>query len=497
MSSASLPTADPAGPAAAPFELRHCSSKGRYLVASRAIEAGVTLWQEQPVIVCSSIDAAVAPSVQADSPEECAFAAVLPALPSQLCAPDVLLTLHAMRRLRLFGRQSRVWTLMQQLQSKPDAAAASDASASSAPSRFQQRFKVLAVAARQIFEALQQQLAASPPPPPLPLSSSDSADFAANAVVVDAQAIEQFLGMLQLNAHRTARLPAQDPSAASTAAASDSAAAASPAAFSVSPPGSSGKALSLRLSMLEHDCSPNLDFASEWVDSSSAAHLSPGATALDATTVDEADERLVSTGVHGSSVLFASSARCPLPVAAASASSSTLVLTLRSMRAISEGDCLSISYYPCLVRTAVRQAHLRGLYGFECRCKGCTGRDHSRAFWCCFYEQEHEQKADAADAAAAASDPSPAPRRRCLGVLTPVGLGQRFSDYSCDLCGRAFTSDAQYQQLLAVEQSMRAGGDTQSAEADSSPPIPLRPHPTHYLHALRRPKPAAAPAPPS
>lgn len=456
-------------------------------MASRDIEAGATLWQEQPVIVCSSMDAAAAPAVQADSPEERAFAAVLPALPSQLCAPDVLLTLHAMRRLRLFGRRSRLWTLMQQLQSKPadddaDVAAPSSAaeapSQSASPSRFQQRFKVLAAAAQQIFEALQQQLVAVSAS-----SSSAGSDPAAaadpNAVVVDARTIEQFLGMLQLNAHRTAKLPTPEVDGAASDAPPAAASSAVAPAVAAAGPAPSGKALSLRLSMLEHDCSPNLDFSSEWVDSSALS------SAAAVTPLDQADERLVSVGVQGPSVLFASSARCPLPAA-----SSMLVLSLRSLRAISAGECLSISYYPCRVRTVVRQAHLRGLYGFECRCGVCVGRDHSRAFWCCFDDEHEQENATAHDEVIAASA-APPRRPRCTGVLTPVGLGQRFSDYSCALCGRAFTSEAQYQRLLAVEQSMRAGVDQPSASSESS--FNLRPHPSHYLHALKR-KPNESPA---
>lgn len=453
----------------ASFELHHCSSKGRYLVASNVIEAGATLWQELPVIVCSSMDAAAAPAVQMDSPEERAFAVLLPSLPSQLYAHDVLLTLHAMRRLRLFGRRSRVWSLLEQLQSKPDEAAASSSSdASSTPSRFQQRFKVLSAAAQQIFDALQQQLASTSSLSSAPVVAAAAAASDSNAVVVDARTIEQFIGILQLNSHRTAKLPSQESSAASDFAV------ASPSAS----PSRSGKALSLRLSMLEHDCAPNLDFTSEWVDASALPPaLTPAQSAADA-AVAETDAALVSVGVHGSDVLFASSARFPLPAA-----SSTLVLSLRALRAIPEGQSLSISYYPCRVRTAVRQAHLRGLYGFECRCNVCTGRDESRAFWCCF--DDDAEKADASSAGAdgqSASSSLPI-GRRCPGLLSPVGLGQRFSDFSCALCGRSLTTEAQYQRLLEVEQAMRRGGEAVSSPSSFKF---LRPHPTHYLNAIKR-----------
>ncbi len=460
---ASLPafsSSSSGGAADSASEMRHCAEKGRYLVATRDLPAQHTLWQEMPVIVCTSHaisrNNADAAAKQGDSSiEERAFPQLLPLLPIEVAPVDLLLALHWLRRLRLFGEQSPCWTLMQQLQHSD----ASESASAANPSPFQRRFITYARLAERIFEELQRQSSAA---------TADSSAVAA-PVQIDAQLIARCFGILQLNAHRCAPWDGSDEDPITSAASAAVSSAASSAPLPPPPPVSSlpprSKGLSLRLSMLEHNCVPNAQFASEWVDS----YTLTNALQQDAAAAEE--DALRSFAVVAGQMLCASSSL-------RSNGGRTLILTLRTLRAVPSGECLSISYYPCHTRTAMRQAHLRNLHGFICRCIACEGKDPARSFHCCFPSTPASAAvASAQEGSAGSSSAVPL----CEGIISPRGLGSKPQDFSCDRCDRTFSSEAQLAEVLRVEQNMRSsgGGGGNQAATDKQPAIV--PHASHYL----------------
>jgi hypothetical protein len=231
--------------------------------------------------------------------------------------------------------------------------------------------------------------------------------------------------------------------------------------------------------MLEHDCHPNVEFSSQWIHESDAA---------DGSLCTE-DDQLVSMG---STLLRASSAR---------SASHSLVLTLRTLRTVAAGESLSISYYPCRVRTAIRQTHLRNQYGFSCECSRCEGVDDTRAFHCCYPAM------GASDTSSIHETTGALLPRRCPGVMAPRGLGQSPASFQCALCHRTLRTEAQYRSVCEWEQKMRGAQgraaiaqavdaqDTHLAPDPDGPDLsfPLFPHPSHYLYPRSIPA-AATPA---
>jgi hypothetical protein len=493
-----LPNTSPAAARDSLTELRRSDEKGRYLVASRAIPADALLWHELPVLVCTSApvgasDAAGSQSAltvaASEIPEERTFAAVCSALPDRVTASDVLLVLHAVRRLRLFGTRSRCWTMIQQLQCQGDGLVDAGDDVNISPlSPFAQRFKSHIAFSQRLFDVWQREVAAEAAP-------GSSKALPSSAVVIHASLIRKLFGALQLNSHRCAA-DAQAggdartlcPSSTNVAAPSGSVAVAlsSPISTQCRPAVSSsshGKALSLRLSMLEHSCASNLRFCSEWVDDTALPSDLTGAPAS-SSQVDQEDEQLVTLGRTGAVQLCASSARrC----------GRTLVVSMHSLRPIAAGESLAISYYPARVRTGLRQAHLRNLYGFTCRCTMCEGRDVTRAFHCCFPRIDQGESVVAATAAAACSPSSSIVLpSSCPGILAPLRLGTSASDFQCDTCARSL-DDVRRQEVLAWETKLRAAGAAEALAAaianaaaqDLQSQWWLLPHPTHYLYPRR------------
>lgn len=463
-------------------QLRHSDTKGRCLVAASDIEAGQMLWQEQPIITCASVVGTISvaaaaatgdPTAAAASPEERVWSRLHASLSAHVSPSDLLLTLHALRRLRLFGRRSRCWDLIQQLQHSGEADSGQpDSASSAAPSPFARRFQRIHSVAQTIDAQLQREIVAD---------AIDSASAAARpmdpsgTVTIDAALITRILGVLQLNAHRCAPLPNHAMNTMAAAGSGESGQSASSGAVVAPPAGAPGKGLSLQLSMLEHDCQPNVHFSSQWIP-----HSDDQAAAL----CDE-DERLESVGVtEGSITLRASSAR---------SSTHTLVMTLRTLRSVSAGESLSISYYPCRVRTAMRQTHLRNQYGFTCRCERCEGMDDTRTFHCCYPALDAADASERSVGDAASVDHSP---KRCPGVMMPRCLGQSPVSFRCALCDRTLQTEDQYRAVCEWEQKMRGanGGvalaaaiDTRdtlqsSDSAGSEVSFSPYPHPSHYLY---------------
>jgi hypothetical protein len=465
-------------------ELRRSDEKGRYLVAARAIPSDTLLWRELPVLVCTSAPISLSDATDSESaltvavseiPEERTFAAVWTSLPDRVAASDVLLVLHAVRRLRLFGTRSRCWTMVEQLQCQGDglvdAGDDHDATSSQLPP-FAQRFKSHAAFSQRLFGVWQREVAAEVAP-------GVSKELSPSAVAIDASLIRKLFGALQLNSHRCAADARSD---ARRLRPSTNVTSSTPCQPAVSP-ASHGKALSLQLSMLEHSCAPNLRFCSEWVDE----HTLPAELALrqhNSSSVDQEDEQLVTYGMTGAVQLCASSAR---------RYGRTLVVSMHSLRPIAAGESLAISYYQARVRTGLRQAHMRNLYGFTCRCTMCEGRDVTRAFRCCFPCADNDGSGVAATAAAASSPSSSVVLpSRCPGIIVPLRLGTSASDFQCDTCARSL-DDARRQELLTWETKLRAAGAAEALAAaianaaaqDLHSKGSLLPHPTHYLYPRR------------
>jgi hypothetical protein len=472
--SAAVPSAD----TNTSSELHHSDIKGRYLIATHELPKDYLLWQEMPIIVCTSHTSSDDMNgLVGDSIEEQIFSSLVSILPSEVCAMDLLLVLHCIRRIRLFGHQSHCWTLVQYLQhcgNESESSVLSTAnnhsihstiptnSTNGTVSPFQRRWLTYARLARCIHTQLQERL----------LNPSIHVD---GAIHIDVSLIKRCFGILQLNAHRCAIWNETNAVSAATSSPNQPNASVIPVTSSESTASTSparSKGLSMRLSMLEHSCIPNVQFTSAWVMKDQIPN------ALQFSNMTEEDA-LQSIGMVDGQMLCASSAHRTIG-ARDNDNMRTLLLSLRTLLPVSAGDNLSINYYPCHTRTVMRRAHLRNVHGFICQCNACEGRDPARTFHCCFPTLHPHKQSQL---------------HRCAGMIAPTHMGLNPSDYHCNECHQSFTSETQVAEILRLEQQLRAGNKSDILKlitglhmTSTCMNIPstgytfsLIPHSTHYL----------------
>lgn len=395
--------------------LARSSAKGRFITAASPVKAGQLLWREVPLLACDTHDEEQgngANAAEMVTRVRTVYAALRSDLPAHVSSHDLLLVLHAMRELQTYGETAPCVKLLRHLQSDPHAPDAA----------MQARFDLL----QRLSDRVYRKWCTTP---------ADITPETKNDLAIRPEWIRRLFGMIHLNSHRCVDATIVPGTSG----------------------GGRGKAVSLRLSMLEHNCQPNAIFSTEWVPHEQLPHELRATKKTLAGTV---------TMVEAIPSLRACSGRT---------ATHTLVLSLHATHDIATDEPISISYYPCSVRTLMRQKHLQRQYGFTCACAACVGRDETRAFHCCHSTPE----------------PSPAgQQQRCSGLLYPLGVGITASAFTCSACGRGITDTQYKQEVCAWEQSMRGGVEAYfSFVRDPSHPsrrtadafFSIYPHHSHYL----------------